>query len=58
MEKQAIHTQQEVTTSLNQISAKLRQMRESHVSSGSAIYERDGGLITVTIPSISTNKEK
>ncbi len=50
MKKHVSCDRKNVTTRLNKISDQLRQIRESGVSSGSAIYERDGYRISVFIP--------
>jgi hypothetical protein len=44
--------------SLKSISAKFKEMRETHVSSTSTVYEKSGDVVIVSIPNETNVKNK
>ena len=47
-----------IEDSLNNISAKFKEMRETYTSSSSTIYERHGDVVVVSLPSDVDTKTK
>ncbi len=44
--------------SLKSISAKFKEMRDTHVSSTSTVYEKSGDVVIVSIPNENDMKPK
>ena len=57
-QSQLLEKKKSAADALNEISKEIRKIRESEVASGSAVYEQNGYLISVSSPANLPNDSK